>query len=332
MSSRSRGGCRLNASQRLAAGLSPAWYLAALGFMVHLWQRAFLNVAAEAVQVAMRFRGGEDIEYKSKGKRNNRIAMLCPRQSGKSTVVAGLGLWVARTFSKSLVMIIAPTEKQAQDTMRKIKELLSMDTDLHDLDTNSKSEVVLENGSRIVSKPWSSIRGESRPDVIIMDEAAWIPDEAYIAARPMLTANPFALLIMLTTPHGRYGFFYKAWDKGAFWTKFQVHTGFELDSNAYGVTVVPITEEEEAFKARMEEKGIHAYYSPQHTKAWLEEELDEISEYGWRQEYGLEFLDTMDQVFDTDMIERAFSSDVEVLDMESESILSVDSEPMLEVM
>jgi hypothetical protein len=295
--------------ETVSAALTPAGYLAALGFFVHKWQSDVLRVACRAIQTAMAVKAGRPVQYEHKktGPQDNRISMLCARQSGKSSIVAALALWVVKTFRGAVVLIAAPTEKQAQDTMRKIKELMSQDRDIKDLHTDSRSEVVLENGSRIVSKPWTSIRGESAPDLIIMDEAGWIPDEAYVTVRPTLTNNPFAVLVMLTTPHGKRGFFYKAWSSSKIWTKFMVHTGFTLRHEHGGPVVGPVEETEEQFSKRLAAEGIHAYFSPQHRLAWLTEELDEIGEHGWRQEYGLEFLDTQDQVFDTDLVMRAFS-------------------------
>lgn len=275
-------------AQQLIAGLSPAGYLDELGFKVHEWQRLVLR---------------PDL---------NRICMLCARQAGKSTVVAGYALWKAKHFPGSFILIVAPSEKQAQDTMGKIKELLALDPDLDDLVADSKSEVVTKDGSRILSVPWTSARGKSKPDVVILDEASRIPDMAYIAIRPTLTANPNAVMFLLSTPNGKQGFFHRAWiSESNVWTKIQVQTAFELETTISGITVVPRKMSEKVFKKKMEKKGIHGFYSPQHTREWLEEELDEIGEWGWRQEYGIEFVDTMDQVFNTDDILRMFRSDLE---------------------
>jgi hypothetical protein len=46
---------------------------------------------------------------------------------------------------------------------------------------------------------------------LIIDEAARVPDELYYAVRPMLAASD-GRIICLSTPYGRVGFFYDAWN------------------------------------------------------------------------------------------------------------------------
>ncbi len=113
-------------------------------------------------------------------------------------------------------------------------------------------------------------------------------------------------MFLLSTPYGKRGFFYEAWNRPEVWDRFQVQPAYELDHTIQGVFVVDATETEEHFRERLLREGIEGYYSPQHSKEWLAEELMELSEWGWKQEYGLEFLDTLDQVFDTDMVLNMF--------------------------
>lgn len=279
----------MNFAHRVAAALSPVGYLATLGFVAHLWQVAVLRLGLK------------------------RLCLLCARQSGKSTIVAALALWKAKFFPNSLIVIVAPTKDQAQETMTKIKELAGMDPELFDRETDSKTELVLQNGSRVVALPGTekSVRGYSAPDLIIIDEASRVLDATYAATRPMLTNNPRAVMVLLSTPFGKRGFFHEAWNRPEVWTRFQVQPAFELERGVNGVNVVPISETEEAFKARLAKGNIQGFYSPQHTQEWLTEELLELGEMMWKQEYGVEFVDTIDQVFDTDDIQRMWRSNLE---------------------
>src|SRR5262249_44515775 len=70
----------------------------------------------------------------------------------------------------------------------------------------------LSNLSRVVCLPCKeeTIRGFSRVSLLVIDEAARVPDDLYRAVRPMLAVSN-GRLICLSTPYGQRGFFYDAW-------------------------------------------------------------------------------------------------------------------------
>jgi len=76
----------------------------------------------------------------------------------------------------------------------------------------SAEQIVFPNLSQIVALPCKeeTIRGYSSVGLLIIDEAARVPDELYQAVRPMLAASD-GRLICLSTPYGRVGFFHDAW-------------------------------------------------------------------------------------------------------------------------
>jgi Phage terminase large subunit len=79
----------------------------------------------------------------------------------------------------------------------------------------------LANGSRLVALPGdddATIRGYSAPRMVAIDEAARVSDSVYAALRPML-ATSGGQLIALTTPYGRRGWFYEAWEKEEGWDR-----------------------------------------------------------------------------------------------------------------
>jgi hypothetical protein len=78
---------------------------------------------------------------------------------------------------------------------------------------DTEHELELRNGSRIISLPASAdtIVGFSSVYRLILDEAARIPDETYYAVRPMLAMSGGSILA-ISTPFGRRGFFYEAWE------------------------------------------------------------------------------------------------------------------------
>ena len=71
------------------------------------------------------------------------------------------------------------------------------------------TELNLNNNSRIVALPGdpNNIRGFSGAYQVIVDEASRVPDEAYNAVRPIISASKGRLLL-LSTPFGQRGFFY----------------------------------------------------------------------------------------------------------------------------
>jgi hypothetical protein len=81
----------------------------------------------------------------------------------------------------------------------------------------------LTNKSRIVSLPSSegTVRGFSGVSLLVVDEAAHLRDELYYAVRPMLTVTQ-GRLILLSTPHGGEGFFFKIWTKQKGWLRIEI--------------------------------------------------------------------------------------------------------------
>src|SRR5262245_39663570 len=79
----------------------------------------------------------------------------------------------------------------------------------------TQEELLLDNHSRIVCVPCKeeTIRGYSHIDLLVLDEAARVPDDLYRAVRPMLAVSQ-GRLIALSTPYGARGFFHHAWAHG----------------------------------------------------------------------------------------------------------------------
>lgn len=64
--------------------------------------------------------------------------------------------------------------------------------------------------------------GYARVSMLVIDEAARVPDELYRAVRPMLAVSD-GRLICLSTPYGKRGFFYDAWTRGGDdWTRIEI--------------------------------------------------------------------------------------------------------------
>ena len=245
---------------------------------------------------------------------HKRMILDCARQSGKSTIVSGIALNKAKYKMNSLNLIISPSEKQSKETIKKVEEFIQADEDLSRLSMKADStfEKRFKNGSRVIALSGSEkgARGYSKPDTIIIDEAARVSDETYRAVRPMLTGNPDAQLILLSTPWIKSGFFYEEWTKSPVWKKILVVPRWHLDDN--DMLVERGTEEE--FRAEWAKKGVDAFYSPRHTIDFLYEELQSIGPIWFRREYACEFVEGLESMFSMDLIDSAIDTSLKVED------------------
>jgi hypothetical protein len=210
----------------------------------------------------------------------DRVLLNCSRQSGKSTMSAVIALHRALYQPGSLVLCLAPALRQSQELFGKIAAFY------RDLGRpvapqgERKLSLELENGSRIITLPGSekTIRGFSGAALLLVDEASRVDDSLYYAIRPMLAVSGGSLM-MLTTPYGERGVFFEEWTGGVGWERYEV----------------PARE------------------CPRISEAFLEEERQALPPWVYRQEYECSFEETEDQVFTTDMIDRAVTSDVKPL-------------------
>jgi len=239
------------------------------------------------------------------------LILNCARQSGKSTIVSGICLHNAKHKPKSLNLIISPSEKQSQETMKKVEDFMALDEGLMRLSRggDSKVEKEFKNGSRIIALPGTekSVRGYSKPTTIIIDEAARLADETYKALRPMLVGTDSAQLILLSTPWNKSGFFYNEWVKNPTWKKIYVVPRWELDDITGRIVERQPLEE---FKEKWAKQGIDAFYSPRHTLDFLYGELMSIGEIWFKREYGCEFIEGMESMFSLDLIESAYDDSI----------------------
>jgi hypothetical protein len=272
-----------------------------LGLEPFEWQREVLNPAAR------------------------RIIMLGCRQPGKSTITAIKTLCKAKSTAGSLSLITCPAKDQSEEVMHKIDGFIAQDDRLPMLvhDGVFKKEWVTR--SRILALPGTerSVRGYSKPQTIIVDEAAQVEDRTIFALRPMMIGGDCELIV-LSTPRGKRGYFYRQWSKGHGWKKILVRVPWDLVSGRL-VAAKP----EKQFHAEMLKQGILAYYSPRHAGeeglAFLEEELANIDELWFRQEYLCEFIDELTGIFSSELVDSAIVSTVKPLALDG---LSSKIEPL----
>src|SRR5215208_2994182 len=208
---------------------------------------------------------------------SDRVLLNCCRQSGKSTMSGVIALHRALYHPRSLILCLAPALRQSQELFGKV---LGFYRDLGrpiPAQAERKLSLELENGSRIVTLPGTdkTIRGFSGASLLIVDEASRVADELYFAVRPMLAVSGGGLM-MLTTPQGKRGVFFDEWTSGHGWERYEVS----------------------------------ARECPRIPASFLEEEKRALPPWVYRQEYECSFEETEDQVFTTEMVERAVTSEV----------------------
>ncbi len=212
---------------------------------------------------------------------SRQVLLNCSRQSGKSTMAAILALHQALYHPRSLVLVLAPALRQSQELFSKVSAFyrtLGRPVPAHG---DRKLALELGNASRIVTLPGSerTVRGFSGASLLLLDEASRVDDGLYHAIRPMLAVSG-GRLMMLSTPYGKRGVFHSSWTGGASeWRRFEVPA------------------------ARV----------PRISPEFLEEERAALPDFVFRQEYECSFEETEDQVFSTDIVDRAITTEVKPL-------------------
>jgi hypothetical protein len=146
------------------------------------------------------------------------------RQVGKSTVSALKVLHRAIYAPGSLSLLVAPAHRQSVETFRTVVRFykeLGRPVSEEGLNTMALS---LENGSRVLALPGSeqTLRGYGAVSLIVIDEAARVPDELFHSVRPMLAVS-HGQMVCISTPNGRRGWWFEAWSRGSsHWNRFTV--------------------------------------------------------------------------------------------------------------
>jgi hypothetical protein len=189
----------MNTARRLALTLDPSLILQARGLAPDPWQRQLLS--------------SDD----------RQILLNCSRQSGKSTVVSALALHRALCVRDSLVLLVSPSLRQSTEIFRKVVD--GYNALGRPVPARRETELRLElaNGSRVVSLPGreATIRAFGGVSLLVIDEAARVPDALYRSVRPMLAVSR-GQLIALSTPFGRRGWFFDEWEGTGPWRKVRI--------------------------------------------------------------------------------------------------------------
>jgi hypothetical protein len=206
------------------------------------------------------------------------IMLNCARQVGKSSTTATLASHTAIYSPGEPILLLSPTLRQSQLLFQRVKWVLKrLGSDFAELEKDNALSARLSNGSEIYSLPGTAttVRGFSGVRLAVVDEAAFIDDGLMTAISPMLAVSG-GRLILLSSPYGKRGFFYREWTEGGdAWQRFIVK----------------------------------ASECPRIPAAYLAEERRKLGTF-YAQEFECEFLDTVSALFSGKDIDRAFDNDL----------------------
>jgi hypothetical protein len=215
-----------------------------------------------------------------------RKILCCGRQTGKSTVGAVLAVHKALTVPGSTILMVAPSERQARLLFSKAARLYRRAGYPIPAHSERKTGLELSNGSIIEEMPAveRTTRGYS-VDLLIVDEAAGVPDLDYHSILPALIATR-GEQVLLSTPRGKRGFFFELWHSDDDWMRVMVRS-------------------DEVARIRPEDLEVF--------RSTMPEEF-------FGQEFYCEFLDTEGGLFAYDDIERALArgEQVEAIQLEGD--------------
>lgn len=210
-----------------------------------------------------------------------RRELVCStRQWGKSTTGAGMAVHELLTVAGALVLLLSPTLRQSNELFKKVVAVYDgLGRPVREV-RRTAAALELANGSRVVSLPGkpANVRGYSKPRLVVVDEAAFIADELVAAVRPML-ARSGGRLVMMSSPYGKRGEFWKAWESPTGWHKTRVTADMV--------------------------KAI--------SREFLEQERQALGPRWFMQEYYCDFAACIDAVFDPAAVEAALEAGVRPL-------------------
>ena len=200
------------------------------------------------------------------------LCLRSGRQVGKSTIISIKAGEFAVKNKKKNIMVIASVERQAQLLFEKILAYIYENHKSYikkGKDRPTKHKLQLNNGSVIHCLPTGEsgygIRGYTI-DLLIADEAAFIPEDVWTAVTPMLAVTG-GNIILLSTPHGRGGFYYRCFNDEKF----------------------------KSFHVSSED-------CPRKNQSFLDHEKSWMTKAQYAQEYLGEFVDELRQFFPDDLI------------------------------
>ena len=147
----------------------------------------------------------------------------CSRQVGKTEIVSLKAAYRARFLGRKVVAIAPSLHQSSKIRQRAHRYLLA---DGASFSVANAITLELTTGGSVVSLPGDrpdlSARSETTDDLIV-DEASRVKDALITAVTPTTATRPDATVTYLSTPAGKRGAFYRAWqDPKGKWEKYSI--------------------------------------------------------------------------------------------------------------
>src|SRR3990167_2052284 len=208
------------------------------------------------------------------------ITIRAGRQVGKSEVISAKAKEFAFSHAGTTTLIIAASQRQSSLLFEKIKGQIELEHGTSEyFEEPTLTRIILKNESRIYALPAGRtgyfIRGFTI-DLLICDEAAYIPEEVWKAVVPMIAVSrklrKLGFIILLSTPFGKGGYFFNSFNDDDF-------RSFHISSEK--CERIP--------------------------KEFLLKEKQRLSKQEYAQEYLGEFIDDFRQYFSTELIKQCMT-------------------------
>jgi hypothetical protein len=149
------------------------------------------------------------------------VLLCCSSQIGKTEVVS-VGAYLVACLG-FYVLVVSPSDRQSIKFMSRLLNQHRRLNLVRQSELPNKHELWLDSGGHVEAVPNSpdKIRGIAAVDLLVVDEAARVPDVTYNSVTRMLAVSG-GKKALLSTPFGRRGFFWGEWDKGNDWQRHEI--------------------------------------------------------------------------------------------------------------
>lgn len=160
---------------------------------------------------------------------DERKAVVGGRQIGKTTMMAWMALHEFAMYANRKILLIAPTQRQALNFMRKLKMEIQdwvkdkESQDEYGLEYVSKSKIEGANGSWIEALPAleETIRGYTIHSAYV-DESAFIERKIFTSIISPMMATTNGQFVLASTAWGKDGYLYNKFDDDEFWNNYRI--------------------------------------------------------------------------------------------------------------
>ena len=220
--------------------------------------------------------------------------VLKSRQLGLSTVTAAYCVWYSLFKKNKNILVIATKHSVAINFIKKVTTILEnlpkwLFLTSYEL---TKQKVTFSNGSSIKAIPTSADAGRSEAlSLLVIDEAAFIRnfDEIWTGLKP--TMNTGGSAIVISTPNGQHGMYYKLWVDAM------------AKVNGFNPVFLPWT--------------VH----PEHDQAWFDKETNGLDPRSIAQEFLCDFVASGGTFLSSDVMNHLRSVMKQPIRKESENEL-----------